>query len=194
MRKVFRKWGILLIVATLLIPVSLMASEMTPFLNQAEKQFNRGNVIGAASALRKALVVVYNHSKLQINKAVLVSRKPDGFGMIQRRESNVFKPNETIIIYVEPVGYHFAKKGDLYNFGVTADFVVTDAKGNVLGGKRGFGSWEITTRERPLFDFFMTLTYNFTGIRPGKYVLLTTLNDKHGGGSTTIKTPFVIAK
>jgi len=194
MRKVFKTLMVAVIVGCLWIPSGLWASGMTPFLNQAEKQYNKGNVVGAASALRQALVVVYNHSKLMIDKAVLVGRKPAGFGMIQRRSSNVFKPNETIILYVEPVGYHFAKKGDLYNFGVTADFVVTDEKGNVLGGKKGFGSWEITTRARPLFDFFMTLTYNFSGIRPGKYFLLTTLNDKHGGGSVTIKTPFVIAQ
>ncbi len=194
MRGMLRTLKVAIVVGCLLVPSGLLASGLTPILNQAEAQYKKGDVISAASALRQALVVVYNHSKLKINKAVLVGKKPAGFGMIQRRANNIFKPNETIIIYVEPVGYHFAKKGDLYSFGVTADFIVTDVKGNVLGGKKGFGSWEITTRERPLFDFFMTLTYNFSGIRPGKYFLITTLHDKHGTSTATIKMPFVIAK
>jgi len=112
--------------------------------------------------------------------------------MIQPRGNNKYRSNETIIVYVEPIGYHFAKGSNSYSFGVTADFSVTDVKGNILGGKKGFGSWKITTRSRPLFDFYMTLTYNFKGIKPGKYFIITTLNDKHGGGSATIKTPIEV--
>ncbi len=194
MRRLFLFLGAVFFGVCMMHPVTARASAITPELNEAETQFNKGNVLGAASALRQALVTVYNHSVLKVEKAILVKSKPVGFGMIEPRNSNKFKANETIIIYVEPVGYHFARQGDVYKFGVTADFSVTDDKGNILGGKKRFGSWEITTRHRPLFDFFMTLTYNFTGIRPGKYFLLTTLNDRHGGGSTTIKMPFEIVK
>ena len=181
-----------ILLGCLAMPAGAFASALTPLVNQAESRYAAGDVLGAASALRRALVTVYNHSTISVQRAVLVKSKPVGFGMIQPRGNNVFKPNETILIYVEPVGYHFAKQGGAYNFGVTADFSVTDAKGNILGGKKGFGSWGITTQGRPLFDFFMTLTYNFTGIKPGKYFILTTLNDKHGGGSVTIKTPIEV--
>ncbi len=192
MRKIIGVCGLVLLVAILLLPTGLRASEITPFVNKAESQFASGDVVGAADSLRQALVAVYNKSNLKINNAVLVKGKPAGFGMIQRRGSNKFKSNETIIIYVEPVGYHFAKKGGVYNFGIAADFSVTDNQGNILGGKKGFGSWEVTTQGRPLFDFYMTLTYNFTGLKPGKYFILTTLTDKHGGGSVTVKTPLEI--
>ena len=192
MKKVLRIGGMVFLVAALLLPTGLLASEITPLINRAESQFASGDVVGAADALRQALVAVYNKSNLKINNAVLVKGKPAGFGMIQRRGSNKFKSNETIIIYVEPVGYHFAKKGGVYNFGIAADFSVTDNQGNILGGKKGFGSWEVTTQGRPLFDFYMTLTYNFTGLKPGKYFILTTLTDKHGGGSVTVKTPLEI--
>ncbi len=194
MKKGLKIFGMAALIGCLFIPVGAFASALTPFLNQAESQFASGDVVKAAGALRQALVEVYNHSTIRVERAVLVKRKPSGFGMIQLRGNNTFKPNETIFLYVEPVGYHFITQGNVYNFGVTADFSVTDAKGNILGGKKGFGSWGITTHGRPLFDFFMTLTYNFTGIKPGKYVLLTTLNDKHGGGSVTIKTPFVVVR
>ncbi len=192
MKRVLKIGGMILLVAVLMTPTGLRASELTPLVNRADSEFSSGNVIGAADALRQALVVVYNRSKLKVDKAVLVKGKPAGFGMIQPRGSNKFRANETIILYVEPVGYHFAKRGNSYNFGLTADFAVTDAKGNILGGKKGFGNWEMNTKGRPLFDFYMSLTYNFTGIKPGKYFVLTTLIDKHGGGNVTIKTPFEI--
>jgi len=194
MRRIARLSGVVLLAVFLVVSSApgLMASDITPLVNDAESQFAKGNVLGAASALRQALVEVYNRSSLKVDKAVLVKGKPAGFGIIQPRGNNKYQSNETIIVYVEPIGYHFAKGGNSYSFGVTADFSVTDVKGNILGGKKGFGSWEITTRSRPLFDFYMTLTYNFTGIKPGKYFILTTLNDKHGGGSTTIKTPIEV--
>jgi len=192
MKKILRIGGMIFLVAALLAPSGLLASEITPLVNRAESQFASGDVVGAADALRQALVAVYNKSKLKVDKAVLVKVKPAGFGMIQRKGSNKFKSGETIILYVEPVGYHFVKNGKAYGFGISADFSVTDAQGNILGGKKGFGSWDMTTQGRPLFDFYMTLTYNFTGIKPGKYYLLTTLIDKHGGGNVTIKTPFEI--
>ncbi len=192
MRKFFKGSVVIFLVAALCAPVGVWASGLSPLLNKAESAFTKGDVINAADALRQALVAVYNKSTLKVDKAVLVKRRPAGFGMIQRKGDDKYKPNETIILYVEPVGYHFAKNGKTYNFGLTADFSVTDEKGNILGGKKGFGSWEMTTQNRPLFDFFLTLTYNFTGIKPGKYFVLTTLTDKHGGGSVTIKTPIEI--
>ncbi len=167
-------------------------SSLSALTKEAEKRLKKEDVIGAAKALRQAMVALYNQASLKVNKATLISAKPRAFGMFQPKGTNQYRPGETIIIYVEPVGYHFAKKGNSYNFGIIADFSVTDLDGNILGGKKGFGKWEITTKDRPLFDFYITLTYNFTGIKPGKYFILTTLTDKNGGGSLTIKTPIEI--
>ena len=192
MKKIVKIGGIILLAVVFFSPLDLMASGITQFLNKAESLSSKGDVIGATDALREAMMIVYNKSNLKVDKAVIVKTKPTGLGVFQPRGSNKFKASEMIIIYVEPVGYHIAKKGDVYDFGIRADFAVTDSKGNILGGKKGFGSWEFTSKGRPLFDLYMPLTYNFTGIKPGKYFILTTLIDKHGGGSVTIKTPIEI--
>lgn len=193
MKKLLWGLGMAILAVCVLAPGALFASEITPYVNEVENHYANRDVLKAAEALRNALVVVYNHSNLKVEQAELVSGKPRGFGMIQRRKNNVYRPDETIVIYVEPVGYHIVTQGNTYSFGVTADFSVTDEKGNILGGKKGFGKWGFTTQGRPLFDFYLTLTYNFTGIKPGKYFILTTLTDKYGGGSVTIKTPIEIA-
>jgi len=180
------------VVFCLLFAATAGASGITPMVNQAESQFVKGDTLGAAASLREAMMMVYNRSKLEIEMSELVMGKPAAMGSYQARKSNKYKANETIIIYVEPVGYHFVKKGDVYSFGITADFAVTDTKGTILGGKKGFGSWELSSANRPLFDFYMTLTYHFTGIKPGNYIVITTLTGKNGAGSTTIKTPIEI--
>jgi len=180
------------VVFCLLFAVTAGASGITPMVNQAESQFVKGDTLGAAASLREAMMTLYNQSKLEIEMSVLVTGKPSAMGSYQARKNNKYKANETIIIYVEPVGYHFAKKGNIYSFGITADFAVTDTKGTILGGKKGFGSWELSSTARPLFDFYMTLTYHFTGIKPGNYIVITTLTGKNGAGSTTIKTPIEI--
>ena len=36
-----------------------------------------------------------------------VSSEPGGYGMYEERKSNIFKPGETFLLYVEPVGYRY---------------------------------------------------------------------------------------
>jgi hypothetical protein len=47
-----------------------------------------------------------------------VSSEPGGYGIYEERKSNVFKPGETFLLYVEPLGYTYG--------------TVTDEDGNIL--------------------------------------------------------------
>jgi hypothetical protein len=70
-----------------------------------------------------------------------VSSEPGGYGMYDARKSNVFKPGETFLLYVEPVGYTYGTITDsdgnrLYTMNFTLDFLISDKNGNVLGGQQ----------------------------------------------------------
>ena len=41
-----------------------------------------------------------------------VSSEPGGYGMYEDRKSNIFKPGETFLLYVEPVGYTYGTVTD----------------------------------------------------------------------------------
>src|SRR5919112_1000060 len=41
-----------------------------------------------------------------------VSSDPGGYGMYEDRKSNIFKPGETFLLYVEPVGYTYGTVTD----------------------------------------------------------------------------------
>jgi hypothetical protein len=47
-----------------------------------------------------------------------VSSEPGGYGIYEERKCNVFKPGETFLLYVEPLGYTYG--------------TVTDEDGNIL--------------------------------------------------------------
>ena len=186
--------AVLFFVVLTIAPGSVSATGITHTLKKADIQFSKGNTLKASELLRNALVKVYNSSKLTIAKSVLISGEPAGFGMFKRKKNNIYRAGETVIIYVEPVGYHFRKVGNSYRFGLTADFAIQSEDGTILGGKNNFGSWGYSTTGRPLFDFYMVLTYNFNGIEPGRYVVLTTLHDRYGSLSVVIKTPISVVK
>jgi hypothetical protein len=70
-----------------------------------------------------------------------VSSEPGGYGIYEERKSNVFKPGETFLLYVEPVGYAYGTVTDedgntLYTMNFTLDFIISDKNGNVLGGQQ----------------------------------------------------------
>ena len=69
-----------------------------------------------------------------------VSSESGGYGIYEDRKSNVFKPGETILLYVEPLGYTYGTVTDedgntLYTINFTLDFIISDKNENVLGGQ-----------------------------------------------------------
>lgn len=66
-----------------------------------------------------------------------VTSDPEGYGMYQERGSNVFQPGETMILYIEPVGFRYNNLTDnqgkpLYSINFDASFTIYDKDGNVL--------------------------------------------------------------
>ncbi|HZC48131.1 MAG TPA: hypothetical protein VE244_03615 [Nitrososphaeraceae archaeon] len=69
-----------------------------------------------------------------------VSSESGGYGIYEDRKSNVFKPGETILLYVEPLGYTYGTVTDedsntLYTMNFTLDFIISNKNGNILGGQ-----------------------------------------------------------
>ncbi len=66
-----------------------------------------------------------------------VNSEPQGYGIYDEKESNVFRPRETLILYVEPFGYNYEntidEKGNtFYTIKFNADLIISDSKGNIL--------------------------------------------------------------
>lgn len=65
-----------------------------------------------------------------------ITSESNGYGVYEVRQSNVFRPGETLILYVEPEGmtYRPITEGNdqLYNIKMSADIIISDNQGNVL--------------------------------------------------------------
>lgn len=168
-----------------------MAGEITDAANQAESLFEAGNHAKAFAALNKARELVWNAAPLTINKAVLVASDPQGFGIYDIRDDNRYRSDEDIVIYCEPSGFAYGRDGDLYVIGMTLDFEIKSVSGESLASQENFAVWQLRSRV-PNKEFMGKITYSFTGIQPGDYVVETRIRDLNSEKVTSFPTRFTI--
>jgi len=141
-----------------------------------------------------AVIEAWQKTPLTARCAVFVSKHPDGFGQFAERKSNVFKPGEKLVAYVEPVGYGWRNAGDgAFQFGFDVDFLIKSRDGKILAGQENFAKLAETSQRRNR-EFNMTLTMSVDGARPGDYVLEYKLRDIASDKSAVIELPFTIAE
>jgi hypothetical protein len=120
-----------------------------------------------------------------------VSSEPGGYGIYDARESNIFKPGETFLLYVEPVGYDYGTVTDadgtrLYTMNFTLDFLISDKNGTVLTGQKDVPISNLVSHHQNKelnLDISIDQSSPFP---PGDYVITYTITDKNSGKSFDI--------
>ena len=144
--------------------------------------------------LDAAVVEAWQKTPLTIRRAVFVAERAQGFGQFVERKSNVFKANEKLVAYVEPVGYGWKPVGDgSFQFGFNVDFLVKSPGGKILAGEENFAKLVETIRAQNR-EFMLTLTMSVSGADPGDYILEYKLRDVASDKSAVVNLPFTIAK
>ena len=85
----------------------------------------------AIVALDEALDVICREGPLAFRKVVVVSSS-NGQGVYEKRTDLTFKPDETMMIYVEPVGFGYRAPGASSTIGFSADLAIENTTGQVL--------------------------------------------------------------
>jgi hypothetical protein len=129
-------------------------------------------------------------------RALYVARKAADFGDVEARPSNVFKPGEPLLTYIEPVGEATQSIGsDQIGFGVIVDFEVRTPEGKALATQKNMIDRDVTVkRAEGEPNFFLNLSLDLDGFPPGNYVLVYTLRDKLSGRTLDVPQPFTIAQ
>lgn len=140
---------------------------------------------------RRVLDEAWRGTPFQIERAVLVNRAAAGYGVIQPRADNVFKADEKIYLYIEPVGFAYQSGESLHSFGFDADFLVRTAAGEILGGQRGFARFGFESMHRNR-EIYVDVEYQFRALPPGEYVVETILHDRVGQAQASTETPIFI--
>lgn len=120
-----------------------------------------------------------------------VTSEPEGYGMYEEKESNVFQPGEPIILYIEPVGYEYQNLADekgnkVYLMDFTADFTISDVNGTELTSQQGLSAGHLLShhQNKELYLPF-TITQN-SPFPQGTYSIKYTIHDTTSGNSFDI--------
>ena len=155
---------------------------------------SRAQTLQEIDRLDAAVVEAWLKTPLTIRRAVFVAEHPEGFGEFVARTSNVFKPGEKLVAYVEPVGYGWKANGkDSFDFGFDVDFLIKSPDGKIVAGQENFAKLRQTSHARNR-EFMLTLTMSLDGAPAADYVLEYKLRDITGNKSAIVTLPFKIAE
>ncbi len=174
-----------------LAPAMANAQSSDDIMKQADEYAAAGEHLKALDTIREAYIKQWLKTPLMVRNATFVSRPNGGYGKYTPRPDAVFKSGEEMLIYAEPLGYGWKKTDDGYSIDFVVDFIVSSADGKVLGGRKAFQNMGLKSKVRNT-EFFVSLTYTFSGIPPGDYLVSTTLNDRHSPKSVNFDLPFTI--
>jgi hypothetical protein len=121
-----------------------------------------------------------------------VSSEPEGYGMYEERESSVFAPGETFLLYVEPIGYSYGnvtdENGDqLYTMNFTVDFTISSPNGTILAGQEDLPLSNLVSHHQNK-ELMLQMSIDQTSpFPPGDYVLRYTFTDENSAKSFDIQ-------
>ena len=147
----------------------------------------------AIAALEDAIETVAEARPFGVRRAILVGEEVEAFGEAVERPDNAYGSEETVTLYVEPVGYDFAGEEGAYTVELSGDYALLSPSEQILlVGQADFARFDFEA-ETKTQDLFLTISYTLRDLRPGTYTIVTRLNDLNGGDSTSFRTPIRIA-
>jgi hypothetical protein len=183
---------------TLLLCTNVFAEERTQMPStqgtRAKLTFEPANAttsIKDIDLLQRDVVNAWEKMPLTVRRVIFVTEKPKMLGAYSERPSNVFKTGEKLLTYIEPVGYTWTKRGNMFDFGLSADFILKSVDGKILAGQENFAKVSLSSRTK-LQEFMFNLTMSLDGADPGEYVLEYKLHDEGSDKSVTVNQPFTI--
>lgn len=165
--------------------------EIVDRAEKAEALIAEQKPIQALAEVEAAFNAAWDKAPLSFSEALFVSARPQGFGIYDARATNVFGPGEDMFVYAEPFGYGYGETNGTFNIGFDADFELRTPKGQILHAQEGFAKPGLTTRRRNK-EFQVFITYNFKGLKPGDYVLVTRLRDQNSDKVGSFELPFSV--
>jgi hypothetical protein len=157
----------------------------------AESLAAAGKFDEALQALEAAREAIWKQAPLAFRKTLFVASDPSGFGIYDIRETNEFRNGEALLIYTEPVGFSFGRDGQIFITDMALDFEIKDSSGASLAKQENFASWTLRSRV-PNKEFMGKLNYDFSGLKPGDYDVVTMVRDKNSDKKNSFSMKFKI--
>lgn len=129
---------------------------------------------------------------MSTRNATFISESPTGYGIYKIRETNVFKPEDELITYVEPLGYDWKPLPDgLVNMGFDSDFTIRNEQGKIVAHQPNFAQSIVQNHHRAR-EFYIEFTLSISEMPIGSYTLTYTIRDIASDKSTSFDQSFEI--
>jgi hypothetical protein len=165
--------------------------EISAETRRAQEAAAAGRAVEALDALDEAAVLIAEKMPLTIRRATYVAEEPQGFGVFNPRDSTTFTAGQALLVYAELAGQGWRRSGDIFRTDLVLDFELRRADGQSLVAQQAFNTIATASRRRNR-EFFLYVTYSFTGIEPGDYVVRTTVRDRVGNKQSSFDLAFQI--
>lgn len=166
-----------------------VAGPVTDKAAEIESMTAGGDYQGALAASRDLTVALWDEVPgIVFSETLAVAEPAAGFGLYNPRPDTRYKPDEPVILYAEPFGFGYGTAGEgLFTIGFFVDLQVLAEDGSELANVQNVTELNLASRYQNR-EFQANITYNLTGIQPGKYRLVTTLRDKNSPKSGSFET------
>jgi hypothetical protein len=144
-------------------------------ITMALDHFKKGDYDKTIDHLAEAMMLVKNQLDLHLAKLILCTEVRD-YGDYDARDSFEIKAGDSLLVYMEPDGYHIRKEGDGYKIWVSQDASISNDKGEIIFQRNNWVNYK-RIFPTPILPFY--ITNNVSDIPPGKYTYSLTLKDHY---------------
>ena len=148
-----------------------------------------GDFAGAMAGVDEMKATLWDQLPgIVIANAFPVTERSAGYGLYNARSDARYKQGEPIQIYAEPMGFGYGDGGEgIFQIGFYVDLQVLSQDGTELANMMDITQIDHAIRAK-VREFAADVTYNFEGLGPGKYRLITTLRDKNSAKTGSFET------
>jgi hypothetical protein len=167
-----------------------MSGEIGDRAAEAEQLLSQGKPAEAQAAFDKAAAAFWIASPLQL-RVVTFADNVKEFGNYTPHAGTTFKPGDTLLVYLEPIGYAFTAEGDTFKVRIAVDLEIHTPGGLILAKSPDFGRLEWSARSKTR-EIHADLKLPLPKLKPGDYQLIVTLRDQGSPKTATVTLPFSI--
>jgi hypothetical protein len=150
--------------------------------------------VEALEAAEAATQAAWEQLPLTERTVTFVETSSTGYGIYDARETNVFKPGEPIISYVEPIGFGWKPiEGDKFEMGFAIDLVLKAEDGRVISDQKGYMQVKQESHERNR-EYSIDMALTFDNPAPGKYSVTYTIHDTSSDEQSSFVQAFEISE
>jgi len=174
-------------------PVGPTPADISAEARRAQEAAAAGRSVEALDALDEAAIAISEKMPLTIRRATFVAEEPQGYGVFNPRDSTSFEIGQPLLVYAELAGQGWRRSGDIFRTDLVLDFELRRADGQSLVAQQAFNTIATASRRRNR-EFFLYMTYSFSGLEPGDYVVRTTVRDRAGNKQTAFDLTFSVRR